>query len=82
MDVMVSTHPHADHIGGLLTVLREFPVKKVVDSGQPHSSRTYEQYLTLIDEKNIPYTGRGKGTIYQLEPRRHDPGVIAASFGP
>lgn len=68
VDVMVSTHPHADHIGGLLTVLREFPVKRVVDSGQPHSSRTYEQYLTLIDEKNIPYKVAEMGQYINLSP--------------
>lgn len=68
VDVMVSTHPHADHIGGLLTVLSEFPVKKVVDSGQPHSSRTYERYLTMIDEKNIPYQVAERGQYINLSP--------------
>ena len=68
IDVMVSTHPHADHIGGLLTVLQEFPVKRVVDSGQPHSSRTYERYLTLIDEKNIPYKVGERGQYINLSP--------------
>lgn len=68
VDVMVSTHPHADHIGGLLTILREFPVKRVVDSGQPHSSRTYEQYLTIIDEKNIPYKVAERGQFINLSP--------------
>ena len=68
VDVMVSTHPHADHIGGLLTILREFPVKRVVDSGQPHSSRTYERYLTLIDEKNIPYMVAEMGQFINLSP--------------
>jgi competence protein ComEC len=33
IDVLVSTHPHEDHVGGLLTVLNELPVKQVVDSG-------------------------------------------------
>lgn len=68
VDVMVSTHPHADHIGGLLTVLQEFPVKRVLDSGQPHSSRTYERYLTLIDEKNIPYIVAERGQYINLSP--------------
>ncbi len=68
VDVMVSTHPHADHIGGLLTVLQEFPVKSVVDSGRPHSSRTYERYLTLIDEKNIPYKVAERGQYINLSP--------------
>jgi competence protein ComEC len=47
--------PNVDHIGGLLTVLKEFPVKVIYDSGLPHTTRTYEEYLTLIDQKNIRY---------------------------
>lgn len=55
IDVLVSTHPHEDHIGGLLTVLNDFPVKVVYDSGVPYTTQTYEDYLTLIDRKNIKY---------------------------
>jgi len=68
IDVMVSTHPHADHIGGLLTVLKEFPVKLVVDSGIAHPSQTYESYLRLIDELNIPYKVAEAGQAIELAP--------------
>lgn len=68
IDVMVSTHPHADHIGGLLTILKEFPVKRVVDSGIAHPSQTYESYLTLIDQLNIPYTVGEAGQAIDLSP--------------
>ncbi len=68
IDVLVSTHPHADHIGGLLTILKEFPVKRVVDSGIPHTTRTYESYLTLIDELDIPYTAGEAGQTIELDP--------------
>jgi competence protein ComEC len=68
IDVMVSTHPHADHIGGLLTVLKQFPVKHVVDSGIVHPTQTYESYLTLIDQLNIPYTVGEAGQTIDLDP--------------
>lgn len=68
IDVMVSTHPHADHIGGLLTVLKEFPVKRVVDSGIVHPSQTYESYLKLIDQLNIPYMVGEAGQAIDLGP--------------
>jgi len=68
IDVLVSTHPHADHIGGLLTILKEFPVKRVVDSGIAHPSQTYESYLTLIDQQNIPYTVGEAGQAIDLAP--------------
>ena len=35
LDLLVSTHPHEDHIGGLITILMYLPVKQVLDSGQP-----------------------------------------------
>jgi competence protein ComEC len=77
LDYIVSTHPHADHIGGLLAVLRLFPVGQVIDSGQPHATQTYEQYLTLIDRKNIPYMVPEAGQHIDLGP-----GVCAEVLGP
>jgi competence protein ComEC len=68
IDVLVSTHPHADHIGGLLTVVKEFPVKVVYDNGIPHTTQTYEEYLTLIDQKNIRYIVPQRGDTMDLGP--------------
>ncbi|MDZ7672808.1 MAG: MBL fold metallo-hydrolase [Halanaerobiales bacterium] len=65
INYVVSTHPHTDHIGGLLTVLNDFEVEKIIDSGKIHTSQTYEDYLTLIDTKSIPYKlGRKGDKIY------------------
>lgn len=55
IDTLLLTHPHADHVGGLPTVLRNFKVGLVLDSGQPHTSYSYEEFLGLVEEKGIPY---------------------------
>lgn len=55
IDLLVGTHPDADHIGGLIPVLEIVNVKKVLDSGKTHTTQTYLEYLTLIDEKNLPF---------------------------
>lgn len=68
IDVLVSTHPHEDHIGGLLTVLNDFPVKVVYDSGQPHTTQTYEEYLNLIDRKNIRFKVPVRGDTIDFAP--------------
>ncbi len=56
LDVLVSTHPHEDHIGGLIDVLNAVEVGRVIDSGKVHTSATYERYLPAIDKKNIRFT--------------------------
>ena len=50
LDLVVASHPHADHIGGMKKVLDRFPVKNFLDSGQPHTSATYERMLKAINE--------------------------------
>lgn len=56
IDLLVATHPDADHIGGLIDVLKNFPVNQVLDSGKEHTTQTYLEYLQLVDSKNIPFT--------------------------
>ncbi|MEW6105782.1 MAG: ComEC/Rec2 family competence protein [Bacillota bacterium] len=68
IDVLVATHPHADHIGGLIEVLRTFVVGLVVDSGKVHTTATYERFLTLIDQKNIRFRLGRAGDSIDLGP--------------
>lgn len=55
IDILLLTHPHADHVGGLPTVLRNFEVGLVLESGQSHTTYSYEEFLRLVEEKKIPY---------------------------
>lgn len=38
LEVVVSSHPHEDHVGGLEWVLSTFRVNKLIDSGFPYTS--------------------------------------------
>ena len=55
LDLVILTHPHEDHLHGLLAVLEHIPIKKIVDNGETHTTISYGRYLSLIEEKNIPY---------------------------
>lgn len=55
LDFVILSHPHEDHLFGLLAVLEHFEVGQILDNGHSHTSPTYERYLDLIKEKNIPY---------------------------
>lgn len=54
IDVIVLTHPHADHVTGLVEVLKRYQVGEVWLTGVIHTSSIYLEFLNLIKEKQIP----------------------------
>jgi competence protein ComEC len=57
LDVMVLTHPHPDHFGGLPAVLREMEVGELWDSGQGEAEGAgpvYASLLALARARHIP----------------------------
>lgn len=48
IDLLIATHPHRDHIGGIPDVLEAFSVKEVIDSGLAADSRIYESYKESV----------------------------------
>ena len=55
IDLLIVTHPHLDHLEGLLPVLKEFRVDMVLDSGVMCDSSEYKEFISLILKKGIPY---------------------------
>ncbi|HEY3416771.1 MAG TPA: MBL fold metallo-hydrolase [Armatimonadota bacterium] len=55
IDILVASHPHADHIGGMPAVFAALPVGKVWDSGYNQGSRTQQQFLQTIRQKHIAF---------------------------
>ena len=68
LDVVVATHPHSDHIGGMPAVLNNIPIKQFIDSGYPSTTPDYEEMLNIIDRKNIPFKTVSAGEIISLDP--------------
>jgi beta-lactamase superfamily II metal-dependent hydrolase len=68
IDVIVATHPHADHIGGLVDVINNVNVGQVLDSGQVHTTQTFEDLLDAIYNKQIPLRSVSEGESVDLDP--------------
>ncbi|MER3456996.1 MAG: DNA internalization-related competence protein ComEC/Rec2 [candidate division GAL15 bacterium] len=55
VDVAVLSHPHADHLVGLVHALRRFGAGLVLDSGYPHPTPVYAEFLHTVRARRIPY---------------------------
>lgn len=49
IEVMVATHPHADHIGGLIAVLDSFIVEEIWLNGDTSNSKTYQEFMSRVN---------------------------------
>ena len=56
IEVLILTHPHADHVGGLVTVLQDMEVDEALTNCQAYSSATYQTFLDLLASKAISTT--------------------------
>jgi competence protein ComEC len=54
IDLIVVSHPHADHLDGLLEVVKRYDVGAVIESGVSHSIPEYVEWHNVLREKNIP----------------------------
>ncbi|HBW73811.1 MAG: hypothetical protein UX10_C0011G0021 [Candidatus Magasanikbacteria bacterium GW2011_GWA2_45_39] len=54
IDLMILTHPHADHVTGLVGVLKRYNVKEIYYTGAVHTSSVFIEWLKMIKEKQIP----------------------------
>lgn len=53
IDAIILTHPHQDHVGGLVEVLKRYDVDFVFDSGDGASLAEFAEFNKLIKEKNM-----------------------------
>ena len=54
---VVATHPHSDHIGGLITVLNEINVENIMMPQVAHTTITFADFITAIEESGLaPYS--------------------------
>jgi len=66
IDVLVGTHPHEDHIGGLDMVIDNFDIGKIYMPKVSHTTQTYEDVLTAIKNKGLKVTAPEPNTIFVI----------------
>jgi len=53
IDLVILTHPDADHITGLVKVLNYYQIEHILTSGLEKDTAIYMKWKELIEEKNI-----------------------------
>ncbi len=53
IDLVILTHPHADHINGLFDVLERYNVNEVLEPDFPATNDSYQSFNQLLESKKI-----------------------------
>ncbi|MEC9389401.1 MAG: helix-hairpin-helix domain-containing protein [Myxococcota bacterium] len=66
LNMVVATHPHADHIGGMVDILKTFDVGLYVDNGMTHTTLTYSRTMQAVEKREVNYRSAVAGRTFKL----------------
>jgi competence protein ComEC len=68
LDAIFLSHPHADHIGGILEIIDSVPVDTIFNSGTDYNSQLFKTYNQKAFENNIPIRSLAAGDNIVIDP--------------
>lgn len=96
IEAMIATHPHADHIGGLIAVLDAFDIEEIWLNGDTSTSKTYADFMDRVGAEGaevkearrgdtIVFDGLTFNVLHPVEPLFDDTNnnsiVLMLSYG-
>src|SRR5699024_8729256 len=66
LDLVIISHPHADHIGQLSEVMKEFDVDEVWMTGHEHTSQVATNALQAVLDSNANYLEPRTGETFKV----------------
>jgi len=77
LDAVFLSHPHADHIGGILDLINHIEIDTIYNSGYKYDSRLYQNYIQLAESKQVPVVSLRSGMNIDLDPE-----LLILTLGP
>ncbi len=67
IDILIGTHPHEDHIGGMAKIIEEFPIGTLylpeTSEEMTPTTKTYESLLDAAESKNVTVRTAAAGDV-------------------
>ncbi len=67
IDVIMVTNPDADHMGGFISLLKQYDIGSVIESGTLSDTKTYKELEDLIKKEKCPHVIARKGMYIVLD---------------
>ena len=67
IDAIILSHPHADHVGGTVSVLKEFDVSVIYQSSYEYESQLYSNYMKTADDLGVPVKNVFSGEVLKID---------------
>tara|TARA_R110002124_G_scaffold208776_3_gene375107 strand:- start:15601 stop:17778 length:2178 start_codon:yes stop_codon:yes gene_type:complete len=77
LDAIFLSHPHADHIGGIIDLINGIEIDVIYNSGYEYASKLYQNYIEQTAKKNIPVVSLHAGNEIMLDEH-----ILILALGP
>lgn len=67
IDALILSHPHADHIGGVIPVLEKMDVSRIYQSDYEYDSQLYKNFIELAEKKKIQINHVYAGDLLEID---------------
>ncbi|HEX6981638.1 MAG TPA: DNA internalization-related competence protein ComEC/Rec2 [Balneolaceae bacterium] len=68
LDAVFLSHPHADHIGGMVELVQTIPIDTIYSSGMNYDSDLFKTYRRAAAQKQIPIVDLRAGDRVSIDP--------------
>lgn len=66
LNYIVASHPHEDHIGGMVEVLKSYKPGTYIDNGETTTTKTYKDLMKKLVADKTPYSSVKAGKTFSL----------------
>ncbi|RNC84012.1 MAG: DNA internalization-related competence protein ComEC/Rec2 [Balneola sp.] len=77
LDAVILSHPHSDHIGGIVSLLNTVEVEVIYNSGYEYDSGLYRRYIENASKEKVKVEQVKSGEYLEI-----DPSVLFLVLGP